>query len=116
MSNSTIYPYGQNGQAQVSSYASPLIEVSTSGDVTQALDPNTFYKFTSALTSLALTLNSGNGTLIYTGKFTTATDWGGSGFSVPAGITPATNSDSVAASHTYEFNIIDNILRIEEVA
>lgn len=92
-----------------------VVEVSTAGAVSQALSPNTFYKFTGALTSLTLTLTAGTGLVVYAGKFTTGSGWGSSGLSVPSTVTAAVNNDTVSAGHTYEFSIMDNVIVIKQV-
>ena len=91
-----------------------VVEVDDTGDVAQALDANTFYKFT-ALTSLTLTLNAGSELAIYAGKFTTGSGWGSNGLSIPATVTEAANNDEIAASKTYEFSIMDNVIVVKEV-
>lgn len=92
-----------------------IVEVSDAGAVSQALDPNKFYKFTGALTSLSLTLVSGTGFVMYAGKFTTGSGWGSNGLTIPATVTEAANNDEIAASKTYEFSIMDNVIVIKEV-
>lgn len=92
-----------------------VVEVSDAGAVSQALDPNKFYKFTGALTSLSLTLVSGTGFFMYAGKFTTGSGWGSNGLTIPATVTEAANNDEIAASKTYEFSIMDNVIVIKEV-
>lgn len=92
-----------------------VVTISTAGAVSQALDPNRFYKFTGALTSLSLTLVSGTGFVIYAGKFTTGSGWGSNGLTIPASVSEATNNDEIEASKTYEFSILDNIIVIKEV-
>ena len=114
MANTTIQPFG-SGQAQVSAYAPPYIEISDSGDVSQALNANTYYKFTQPLTSLSITLNSASPLVMYAGKFTAASGWGGTGLSVPAGVMASTNSNTILAGYTYEFNIVDNVIKVEEL-
>lgn len=90
-----------------------LVNVASTGDVTQALDSNKFYKFGS-VDSLTLTLNSAPvGMAGYFGKFTTSASW--TALSVPSGVTEASGNDTIAASKTYEFNIVDNIIVIKEV-
>ena len=92
----------------------PSVTVSATGDVSQALDPNTFYKF-GAVDSLDLTLVAGNGLVVYFGRFSTSANWGGTGLTVPSGVTEGTNNPTVEASKTYEFNIMDNVLLLMEV-
>lgn len=115
MSNSTIYPFGQNGQAQVSAYANPLVTITTSGDVSQTIEPNTFYNFTGELTSLSLSLGNSQNLSIYYGKFSTSSSWSSGGFSVPATVVETPTSNTIDAGHTYEFSIVDNIIKVEEV-
>lgn len=92
-----------------------IITNSSTGDVSVVLEPNKFYKFGS-IDSLAITLGSGTNFVIYAGKFTASSSWGGTGLSVPASVTEATNNDTVEAGKTYEFNILDNIIVVKEVA
>jgi len=92
-----------------------IVEVSGDGDVTQTLDANKFYKFTGALTSLTLTINTVSELAIYAGKFTTGSGWGSNGLSIPATVTEAANNDEIAASKTYEFSIMDNVIVVKEV-
>ena len=111
MANTTVYPYGNNGQAQPSAHAMPVVTISTTGAVTQALNANTFYEFTGSPTSLTLTLNSsGNGLALYAGKFTAGT--GFSGLSLPSSVKEGDGIPTVEAGSTYEFNICDNLLAI----
>ena len=85
------------------------------GNVSQELEPNKFYKFGS-INSLSLTLASGTGFLIYAGKFTASSSWGGTGLSLPASVTEASGNDTIATGKTYEFSILDNIIVVKEVA
>lgn len=90
-----------------------LVEVSTTGDVSQALDSGKFYRF-GEVDSLTLTLNAASvGMAGYFGKFTTSASW--TALSVPSGVTSSSGSDTIAASKTYEFNIIDNVILVKEV-
>ena len=92
----------------------PVVTVSATGDVSQALNPNTFYKFGS-VDSLDLTLVAGTGLVVYFGRFSTSANWGGTGLTVPNGVTEGANNPTVEASKTYEFNIMDNVLLLMEV-
>ena len=92
----------------------PVVNVSATGDVSQALDPNKFYKF-GAIDSLDLTLVAGTGLVVYFGRFSTSANWGGTGLTVPNGVTEGANNPTVEASKTYEFNIMDNVLLLMEV-
>lgn len=92
-----------------------VVDVASTGDVSQALAPNTFYKFGS-IDSLALTLTAGTGFVMYAGKFTASADWGGTELSVPANVTEATGNDTVEAGKVYEFSILDNVISVKEVA
>lgn len=92
----------------------PSVTVSATGDVSQALNPNTFYRF-GAVDSLDLTLVAGTGLVVYFGRFSTSANWGGTGLTVPSGVTEGTNNPTVEASKTYEFNIMDNVLLLMEV-
>lgn len=85
-----------------------VVTVSTTGAVTQALEPNTFYQFTGNPTSLTLTLTSGTGLCVYAGKFTAGT--GFSNLSLPASVKEADNIPSIEAGGTYEFSIADNLM------
>lgn len=93
-----------------------VVTVSTTGAVTQALEPNTFYQFTGNPTSLTLTLTSGTGLCIYAGKFTASNNWGGVGLNVPATVTMALNNDTVSAGGVYEFSILDNVMILKQIA
>lgn len=86
----------------------PIVTVSTTGAVTQALDPNKFYNFTGSPTSLTLTLNSGTGLCIYAGKFTAGT--GFSNLTLPSTVKVADGAPSVEAGGVYEFSVMDNLL------
>lgn len=86
----------------------PIVTVSTTGAVTQALDPNKFYNFTGSPTSLTLTLTSGTGLCIYAGKFTAGT--GFSNFTLPSTVKVADGAPSVEAGNTYEFSVMNNLL------
>lgn len=90
-----------------------LVEVSSTGDVTQALDSGKFYKF-GEVDSLTLTLNAASvGMAGYFGKFTTSASW--TALSVPVTVDEAAGNDTIAASKTYEFNIIDDVILVKEV-
>ena len=86
--------------------------VSSTGAVSQTLAPNTFYKF-GTIDSLALTLTSGTGFVIYAGKFTTNSS--GCTLSLPATVTEAASNDTIEGGKTYEFSIVDNVIVIKEV-
>ncbi len=107
-------PQGEPGDTTV-----PLVVVSGTGAVTQALDPNTFYRFGS-ITSLTITLNTtSNGLAIYAGRFTAAT--GFSNFAFPSTVkTPEDGGKyelpEITAGHTYEFSIQENYLLMIEYA
>lgn len=92
-----------------------VVDVASTGDVSQLLAPNTFYKFGS-IDSLALTLTAGTGFVMYAGKFIASTNWGGTELSVPATVTEATGNDTVEAGKVYEFSILDNVISVKEVA
>ena len=85
-----------------------IVTVSTTGAVTQALDPNKFYDFTGSPTSLTLTLNSGNDLCIYAGKFTAGT--GFSNLTLPSTVKVADGAPSVEAGGVYEFSVMNNLL------
>ena len=86
----------------------PIVTVSTTGAVTQALDPNKFYSFTGSPTSLTLTLTSGTGLCVYAGKFTAGT--GFSGLTLPSSVKEGDGIPTIEAGGTYEFSIVDNLL------
>lgn len=91
-----------------------IVEVAASGVVTQALEPNKFYKFTGSLTQLDITLTAGTaGMNVYAGKFTA--DAGGCTFGYPSAVVAATSVPSIEGGKTYEFNIVDNVLMMVEV-
>lgn len=92
----------------------PIINVSGTGDVTQALDVNKFYKF-GEVDSLDLSLTApASGILAqYYGKFTTSADW--TALTLPASVTTSSKSDTIAAGNTYEFSIVDNVINISEI-
>lgn len=100
----------------------PVVTVSSTGNVTQELQAGAFYKF-GTIDSLTITLAAGNtpldGTtplLVYGGKFTIdSTSASASLLAMPAGITISLKSASVAVGKTYEFNIADNVAIIIEV-
>ena len=93
----------------------PVVNVSSTGAVTQELQAGAFYKF-GTVDSLTITLAAGNtpldGTtplLVYGGKFTIdASSSASSLLALPASVTISPRSDSVAVGKTYEFNIADN--------
>lgn len=90
-----------------------LVEVSSTGDVSQALDSGKFYKF-GEVDSLTLTLNAASvGMAGYFGKFSTSASW--TALSIPATVDEAAGNDTIAASKTYEFNIVDDIIVVKEV-
>ena len=93
----------------------PIVTNSSSGSVTQNLEPNKFYKFTGALTALTigLPLVSSGGLDIFFGKFTAGT--GGCTFGYPSSVNPAPSVPSTfEEGKTYEFSIMDNELFIVE--
>lgn len=99
-----------NGKADAIS----VVNVSTTGSVSQTIDPNKFYKFGS-IDSLALSLTAGTGFIVYAGKFTASANWGGTKLSVPANVTEASGNDTVEAGKMYEFSIMDDIIIVKEV-
>ena len=92
----------------------PLVVVSTTGDVTQALDSGKWYRF-GTIDSLTLTLNAVASGCVgtYFGRFTASSSW--TDIAVPNGVTAATSNDTIEGGKTYEFNIIDGIIKINEV-
>ncbi len=90
-----------------------LVTVSSTGDVTQALDSGKFYKFGS-LDSLTITLTAAAaGMAIYAGKFTASANW--SALALPVTVDEAAGNDTIASGKTYEFNIVDNVIVVKEV-
>lgn len=90
-----------------------LVEVSTTGDVSQALDSGKFYRF-GTVDSLALTFNSPQaGMGSYGGKFTASASWTALG--IPATIDEAAGNDSISAGKRYEFQSFDNVIVIKEI-
>ena len=90
-----------------------LVEVTATGDVTQALESGKFYKFGS-LDSLTLTLTAAAaGMAQYGGKFTASANW--SALGLPATVDEAAGNDTIAGGKTYEFNVLDNVIVIKEV-
>lgn len=93
----------------------PVVNVASTGNVTQELQAGAFYKF-GTVDSLTITLAAGNtpldGTtplLVYGGKFTiSASSSASSLLALPASVTISPRSDSVDVGKTYEFNIADN--------
>ena len=96
------------------SKVTPIVSVSSTGDVSQTLDPYKWYSF-GELDSLTLSLTApASGKLgEYFGKFSTSASW--SSLSVPSGVTEAAGNDTIAASKTYEFNIVGNKIMVKEV-
>ena len=100
----------------------PVVNVSSTGAVTQELQAGAFYKF-GTVDSLTITLAAGNtpldGTtplLVYGGKFTIdASSSSSSLLAMPAVVTLSPKSDSIAVGKTFEFNIADNVAIIIEV-
>lgn len=90
-----------------------LVEVTATGDVTQALDSGTFYRFGS-VDSLTLTFTAPSAGLgMWGGKFTASASW--SALGIPATIDEAAGNDTIAGGKTYEFNMVDNVIVIKEV-
>lgn len=93
----------------------PVVNVASTGNVTQELQAGAFYKF-GTVDSLTITLATGNtpldGTtplLVYCGKFTIDASSSASSLLVlPASVDISANSDKVSVGKTYEFNIADN--------
>lgn len=94
-------------------YLPQLVEVSTTGDVTQALESNKFYRF-GEVDSLTLTFTEPQaGMGIYAGKFTASSTW--DSLALPASVSIASGAPTITAGGTYEFNILDNVIVIKEV-
>ena len=103
-----------NDSGYITNTDTPLVVVSTTGDVTQALDSGKWYRF-GTIDSLTLTLNAVASGCVgtYFGRFTASSNWTDIG--VPSGVTAAASNDTVESGKTYEFSIIDNIIKINEV-
>jgi hypothetical protein len=86
-----------------------IVTNSSTGSVTQALDPNKFYKFTGALTALTLTLNAGTGFCVYAGKFTSDSSTA-CNVTLPSGVVLADGAPSVDTGETYEFSIAEGLM------
>ncbi|WP_287385855.1 hypothetical protein [Lachnospira sp.] len=82
-------------------------DVSSSGSISRTIQPGKFYIFPT-LTGLTLTLGTGQGFLIYGGKFTAASS--GCTLTLPSGTTVAPGCPSIEGGNTYEFNILDGSL------
>lgn len=90
-----------------------LVEVTATGDVTQALDSGKFYRF-GEVDSLTLTFTAPSAGLgMWGGKFTASASW--SALGIPATIDEAAGNDTIAGGKTYEFNVLDGIIVIKEV-
>lgn len=100
----------------------PVVNVASTGNVTQELQAGAFYKF-GTVDSLTITLATGNtpldGTtplLVYGGKFTIdASSSAASLLALPGSVTIYDRSDDVTVGETYEFNICDNLAIIIKV-
>lgn len=97
----------------------PVVTITSTGDITQTLLPNTFYKFGS-IDSLTIILTApdtcADGTVIlpvYAGKFTA--NVASMPISLPSGITLTDDVISIEAGKTYEFSILDGICLIYDV-
>ena len=92
----------------------PIVTVTAASAITQACDPGKYYSI-GECDSLDLSFTAGaSGVLaIYAGKFTTSSSW--SALTIPSTVDEAAGNDTVAASKTYEFNMMDNIIIIKEV-
>jgi len=94
-------------------YLPTLVEVTATGDVTQALDSGKFYRF-GEVDSLALTFNAPQaGMGMWAGKFTASANW--SALGIPESVDEAAGNDTVVAGKTYEFNVLDNVIVLKEV-
>ena len=106
-----------NDSGFIASIATPLVEDSQTGNVTKTIDCDKYYRF-GTCDSLALTLNAAASGMVaaYFGRFTTSANWGGDGLSI-VGTTPTTASsnDTIEASGTYEFSLVDGILKVNKV-
>jgi len=103
-----------NDSGFITNTDTPLVVVSTTGDVSQALDSGKWYRF-GTIDSLTLTLNAVASGCVgtYFGRFTTSSNW--TDIAVPNGVTAAASNDTIEGGKTYEFNIIDGIIKINEV-
>lgn len=84
--------------------------VSDDGDVSQTLLPNTFYRFTGTLTSLALTLNTAalaeNELATYCGKFRTDDSFT---LTLDNSVSYSNGTMTFDGDSEYEFYIVDNV-------
>lgn len=103
-----------NDSGFITNTDTPLVVVSTTGDVTQALDSGKWYRF-GTIDSLTLTLNAVASGCVgtYFGRFTASSSW--TDIAVPNGVTAATSNDTIEGGKTYEFSIVDSIIKINEV-
>ena len=89
----------------------PVVTISTTGDVSQALDAGKFYIFSGGVDSLTLTLTApdtcADGTVALA-------EYGGK-LAIPATVSEASGNDEVEASKTYEFSIIDNVIVVKDI-
>ena len=105
-----------NGDIEIESGGAVTIEnVTDTGDVIKSLEPNIFYKF-GTVNSLTIPLISGTDLAVYSGKFTIDSQSAAqSFFVVPATVTTAYSCPTITAGNTYEFNILDNVLMMQEI-
>lgn len=103
-----------NDSGFITTTETPLVAVATTGDVTQALDSGKWYRF-GTIDSLTLTLNAvGSGYVgTYFGRFTASSNW--TDIAVPNGVAAAASNDTIEGGKTYEFSIVDGIIKINEV-
>ncbi len=103
-----------NDSGFITNTDTPLVVVSTTGDVTQALDSGKWYRF-GTIDSLTLTLNAVASGCVgtYFGRFTASNSW--TDIAVPNGVTAAASNDTIEGGKTYEFSIVDGIIKINEV-
>ena len=103
-----------NDSGFITTTDTPLVAVATTGDVTQALDSGKWYRF-GTIDSLTLTLNAVASGCVgtYFGRFTASSNW--TDIAVPNGVTAAASNDTIEGGKTYEFSIVDGIIKINEV-
>lgn len=105
-----------SGNIEIESGGNVTVEnVTDTGDVIKSLEPNIFYKF-GTVNSLTIPLISGTDLAVYSGKFTIdSQSTAQSFFVVPATVITAYSCPTITAGNTYEFNILDNVLMMQEI-
>ena len=96
--------------------STPLVDISSSGDVVQTISTGIYYRFSGDVSQLTLNLTPPNNGYLaeYFGKFHTSQN--GCTLVLPSNITEAEgNPQSYDGSKTYEFHIADNVIRISVI-